>query len=257
MNKNKKLNQLFLLLVSIQTILMGIVFIIQIFRIYYGNHQEFTRAICGKYILQILPVIVIWIVLIILSYIYHKLSNAKDQHSIKLTNVGKLKFYEAMCPDYNVENEQYQMLKKENNKRKIAWMINIIVIILCSLMGLLYLINVDHFKSEGNLSLQAIQMTIHLLPWVIISFISLIICLYYEETSSLKSIEIIKVIINQEGKKLSLHQNRSKRNKKLLIIRLSIIVVAVGLIIHGIINGGASDVLQKAINICTECIGLG
>ena len=28
-------------------------------------------------------------------------------------------------------------------------------------------------------------------------------------------------------------------------------------IILGVINGGANDVLVKAINICTECIGLG
>lgn len=33
--------------------------------------------------------------------------------------------------------------------------------------------------------------------------------------------------------------------------------LAVVLIIVGIMNGGARDVLIKAINICTECIGLG
>ena len=36
-----------------------------------------------------------------------------------------------------------------------------------------------------------------------------------------------------------------------------ILVIAAGLIGAGIMNGGLRDVLIKAINICTECIGLG
>ena len=46
-------------------------------------------------------------------------------------------------------------------------------------------------------------------------------------------------------------------NKTLLIIKSVIIVIAVGAIIFGALIGGYADVLTKAINICTECIGLG
>lgn len=40
-------------------------------------------------------------------------------------------------------------------------------------------------------------------------------------------------------------------------MRRFLIVVALLLIAVGAANGGARDVLVKAINICTECIGLG
>lgn len=40
-------------------------------------------------------------------------------------------------------------------------------------------------------------------------------------------------------------------------LRGVIIALAVLLIVLGIANGGLWDVLVKAINICTECIGLG
>lgn len=53
------------------------------------------------------------------------------------------------------------------------------------------------------------------------------------------------------------NSTREKGEKLLLGVRLSIIVIAVTFIIIGIFNGGMADVLQKAINICTECIGLG
>ena len=37
----------------------------------------------------------------------------------------------------------------------------------------------------------------------------------------------------------------------------AIVVIAAALILAGILNGSARDVLIKAITICTECIGLG
>ena len=40
-------------------------------------------------------------------------------------------------------------------------------------------------------------------------------------------------------------------------VRLAVLVVAIVFIILGVMNGGANDVLIKAINICTECIGMG
>ncbi len=47
-------------------------------------------------------------------------------------------------------------------------------------------------------------------------------------------------------------------NKKIsLCLRVALLTAAVLLIIAGILNGSALDVLVKAINICTECIGLG
>ena len=36
-----------------------------------------------------------------------------------------------------------------------------------------------------------------------------------------------------------------------------LLLIAAGLIAAGVLNGGLRDVLIKAINICTECIGLG
>ena len=43
----------------------------------------------------------------------------------------------------------------------------------------------------------------------------------------------------------------------LIVARASIAVVAITFIIVGAVNGDARDVFVKAINICTECIGLG
>lgn len=40
-------------------------------------------------------------------------------------------------------------------------------------------------------------------------------------------------------------------------VRLALLCVAIALVILGVVSGGIADVLAKAINICTECVGLG
>lgn len=40
-------------------------------------------------------------------------------------------------------------------------------------------------------------------------------------------------------------------------LRPALYIAAIALVAFGILNGGARDVLVKAVNICTECIGLG
>ncbi len=41
------------------------------------------------------------------------------------------------------------------------------------------------------------------------------------------------------------------------VLRAGLLVLALGLIVLGVLNGGLRDVLIKAANLCTECIGLG
>lgn len=45
--------------------------------------------------------------------------------------------------------------------------------------------------------------------------------------------------------------------KHIRLIRMALIAAAILFILLGAMNGGAGDVLIKAKNICTECIGLG
>lgn len=50
---------------------------------------------------------------------------------------------------------------------------------------------------------------------------------------------------------------REQGGKTVLAARIAILCLGVLFIVLGVMNGGSRDVLIKAINICTECIGLG
>lgn len=59
---------------------------------------------------------------------------------------------------------------------------------------------------------------------------------------------------NQTQAKISQKREAMKHRPK---ARIAVLIVAAALIAVGIFNGGMRDVFVKAINICTECIGLG
>ena len=45
--------------------------------------------------------------------------------------------------------------------------------------------------------------------------------------------------------------------RRLQWLRFGLLAAAAVLIVLGVLNGGLRDVLVKAVNLCTECIGLG
>ncbi len=253
--KNKKLiNKILLIVMSFQTILLGVAFIIQVLRIYFGNEKTFTREICGQYILEILPVLILWILLIIGSFIYFNITDFKYKNISKISNVTKNTNLLRICPVIDDEDLKLKLTKiKKNNF--IAACILFVVVVLSIIMGLCYLLNIKHFDPKGNLSYQAVQMSIHLMPWIVISFVAFICYVLYIEVNAKKASNILLEVIRTNGKVKK--EEIEKNNKYKVIIQASIVCIAVIMIIIGITNGGAEDVLQKAINICTECIGLG
>ena len=59
-------------------------------------------------------------------------------------------------------------------------------------------------------------------------------------------------------KSVAVHSEQANKSHTAMVITRSILlVIAVCFIIVGILNGGMKDVLDKAVAICTECIGLG
>ena len=52
-------------------------------------------------------------------------------------------------------------------------------------------------------------------------------------------------------------QTEAAKAKKLQVVKITLLIAAVIFVIAGIRNGSMEDTLIKAINICTECVGLG
>ena len=241
------------------SIIMIICFIVQLARVYFGNLTPmFSRPLVGQYLLQILPVIIIWILCVLVAWIFSLFINEKKYLYVKTTEEAKLKLLEAKLPTNIENNEDYQALLKCHKKMKIALIISLVIYAICLIMVSLYLFNPNHFIYDGNINAQIIAMLINIGPWLIIALIALSVYTYYVNYQAKSGVTYAKAIMKSCGK-ATISKYKKIRNEMLIInlIRAAIIIIAVVFIIVGVVAGGPQRVYQKAINICTECIGLG
>lgn len=123
---------------------------------------------------------------------------------------------------------------------------------------LIYFLNVDHFTVINQNGDIIKAMTLVLVPGII-GLGLCYVCTLLTSKSFRRETELYKKYIAENKGQLSPANPtvKAENSKRLLLIRCGVLTVAVVFIIAGIINGGAYDVLLKAIVICTECIGLG
>ena len=69
-----------------------------------------------------------------------------------------------------------------------------------------------------------------------------------------KEMELVKKL---PASQISVEDDIISEEKCISPYRNGILVASIILIVYGFLCGGTVDVLAKAINICTECIGLG
>lgn len=131
---------------------------------------------------------------------------------------------------------------------------------------LVYLCIKSNFKGE-DIYAEVLKLVSIFLPLTLVSIAACAGVSIYNGVLVQKQLKAAKaMIVNGNGeirepselaKKAEAVKAVASSKLTLLIVRVALLIFAVTFIILGIFNGGADDVLGKAINICTECIGLG
>lgn len=144
-------------------------------------------------------------------------------------------------------------IRKEQKSRKVHKIITIALLVIGSLIFLTYALNGNNFH-QREITDSLIQAMYLLIPCMAVPFGYAVFTAYHCRASILREIEVLK----QAG------SNRSpvpaavvSSGKTAAVLRWVILAVALVFLIWGYCIGGTADVLTKAINICTECVGLG
>lgn len=142
---------------------------------------------------------------------------------------------------------------KEQEARKCHKIVSIALLAACTGIFLCYALQGENFQ-QREITDSLIQAMYLLIPCAVIPFGYALFAAYHRKASILREIELLK----QAG------VNRSpapvpapKACKTEAMGRWVILAVAVAILVYGYMAGGTADVLTKAINICTECVGLG
>lgn len=140
---------------------------------------------------------------------------------------------------------------EERKRQQIAWLTSAGVAI-CALGALCYLLNRANFTS-WELEVVMGQMLLHVAPWVIVAFAMLLTASCARARSMQREVSLLKAT----PKAAPQPTDGKVRAGLSPIVYVLLYAAAAAFIVLGVMNGGLRDVLVKAINICTECIGLG
>ena len=145
-------------------------------------------------------------------------------------------------------------IARQRSIRKIARTVCALLCTIAFIPAIAVLCDYDSFTVD-NLTPALLRVVGKLALGAIISGVLLFVLSVFERKSAEREIEWTKVAISSAEKSDKKAIKNSESNVK--ITRLVLVGIACALIVIGLTQDGFYDVLQKAIRICTECIGLG
>ena len=249
-----RMHRIYNILFSIVIIIAGICLIIGVLTIYNSGDQPFSRESVAATFSTIAFPVYLTLVMAVISFVWEiaspsdkeKEPNAKDYPHLLETLYNKKDF---SAGDVAVQEE----IKSLWTNRKMHVIIRTLVLVICSAIFLLYALNSANFhQSEINSSM--INAMKILVPCSLVAFAYSLFVAIHNEKSLQKEIELAKQLPAVTS---STEAEIIGGEKRLSPYRNAILVAAIILIVYGFLEGGTIDVLAKAINICTECIGLG
>lgn len=259
----RRLHMWYGIFLAVFTIVVGILFISQAADIYYSG-VGYSRELVVERCTTIAAPFWIWVAAVIAGGIIwtvfpedkKKLKRLPDARG-DAERFYKLAAKESDKPGFD---EAAQAVARDTKIRKIVWLSCMGVCLVCAAVGMAFLFNLPSYPSDPNDAILGLVRSV--LPCVLVAFAACIGATIYDGIAAKKVLPHVKKMLALGGRS----QEQAQPGKialalqspvTLLIVRIAIIIVAIVFIVLGVFNGGMNDVLIKAINICTECIGMG
>ncbi|MGN1370641.1 MAG: CD1871A family CXXC motif-containing protein [Aristaeellaceae bacterium] len=144
-----------------------------------------------------------------------------------------------------------QAMRQEQKKRRQLRGLCAVLCAVCAAAMALYLLDLQHFASR-DLEDTVGRMVRYAAPWSVAA----LAVIGTGEFLCIRSMER-EITLAKPLDKTRLTPKQAANARTTRILRTVLYVAALAMVAAGILNGGMRDVLVKAINICTECIGLG
>ncbi len=261
----KKLRYIFGLFFSAWTVVVGVLMIVQTWSIYNSAPvAPFSRASIAKHFHQIAVPVWIWVAALAVHIVWALSIPAEQEKTVAIVD--------ANIPLKRVVKQLQSATPEMQKQRRFRFTLQCI----CGGVSLavagvcLWLLLDKSYNAwlETPFLLKhsaAADRMLRVCFWSIAALAVLSVAAYLTERSMRKEIALAKAAIIaqvKQGIKLSPVAKVSKPvefwwQQPVNITRMALGVIGVTFVIWGICNGGMNETLQKAINICTQCIGLG
>lgn len=255
----KRIRLIYRILLSASLVISGVLLMVACVGIYRSGDSPFSReSVAAAFGTISIPVYITLAILIggfileiLLPEMPKKLLPEKQYDAI----------LQRLSKKLDVQQCQPAILRgilAQQKKRKILQFISLGILAVCSVIFLIYGLNIRNFPL--NDATGSVQKSMWLfLPCLAMPFGFAVYAAYAKKASICKEIDLVKEAIAQGSAVKEIPQQPAPKasEKPMQIAKYAILFVAVGILIYGFLLGGTKDVLTKAINICTECVGLG
>lgn len=252
MFSKQKLLFFYRIVLSCVIVLAGICLMVACVGIYRSGDEPFSRAAVAAAFSPISIPVYLCLAMVLGGFLLklffptpaEKIAPVK-QPSVTLRRLRQKADLDICANDLKAQILAQQQLRKTQKRICAA------ILAVCALIFLAYALDGSHFHtSEINTSM--IRAMWVLLPCLAVSFGSCIWFLHVRKNSILKEIELLK-----QCPKKDVPQSEIAKSCNCVKLRYALLLAAAALALFGFFSGGTADVLTKAVNICTECIGLG
>lgn len=251
----KRIHLLYGILLSAMLVIAGICLCVACLGIYLSGEQPFSREAVAAAFGYIAVPVYLCLALILGGFILDGFSPAEakkpgsKQYRMILGALQK-----KLAPD-SCDADLRSGILAEQKKRKLHKSVSFGLLILGSIVFLIYAVDPANFhQSEINSSM--VRAMLLFVPCLGIPFGYGIYSAYAENRSIRKEIELTKQAI-AGGARAEMSAAAPKQGHGLLYLRLALLCVGIVILVYGFFAGGTADVMTKAVNICTECVGLG
>ena len=279
MNLNDKLKARIHLIygIALSVILgvVGILFICSCYSIYKSGSSPFTRESIAEAFSRIaIPVYLAIAAVIGGGAICVAIPKEETKLQGQRTPSIVLKKLSARVDFEALDDETREGILKERKTRALLKQINIALITFVTICPLFYLLNPANFPAaSGQYNAEILHGMLVYLAFLAPLAVYEAVYVVLSDRSCKRECELTKAAIKSFGSSIENGEDKDhdhdciicrtvgflKKNEKPIIlgVRIALVGCAIVFIIAGITNGGMVDVLNKAIKICTECIGLG
>lgn len=271
MERNAKYRLIYSVFLGVFTIVVGILFLAGAAELYYSGvselgelHGMYSREAVGARLLELLAPVILWIVAIVLGVVVYALFPVAPK---KKGTRDDVKIYARLSRRANAEKdpEAFAKLRRLEKVRLAVRLFAAAFCLLAAVMCIVYLANTANFTSLAELNSDVLRMVANVLPWVGAALLVLIGEAVFEAVFARKMLPKVTPLAGRAPAPSKWETGMEKvsaaaGNKYVLLgVRCALFVLAAVFIVLGALpaNGGAYSVFIKAINICTECIGLG
>lgn len=260
------------LAISAMTAVVAALFIWQTLDIYLnGGNRPFSSEIVAERLTLISPAFWVWVAMIVAGFVVWEVFPVQPHFSPLKDDCYALKRLKKRVPP-TVGDEELSSLNYIKRGEKLLLIIRICAAALCAagaIYSIVYLALPGHFP-KTDVTAEMLQMVKNVLPCAFIALLILCAVKFVEaRIAKLQIPHMKKLAVSKNGGDYktagecavcgAYSKFKTLLNNKYFVLGLRIAVgcLAVSFIIAGALNGNMRAIFIKAINICTECIGLG